>query len=315
MNPTLPDLAVEFGEAADKAFAALGAVDCARRAEAQPEVRSTEVAVAMAELGVADVAPRTGLDAAAAGAELCRVAGRYAVPYPVAAVLMSTPGTNIPMAVAEPGRWRVDHGDLFDGWLLTDVDGRACAAHPASAPLGSKLGPFVTSLTPGAPGLAPSLLDASLWMTLSAWRVLGTAERCLELAVEHVTDRVQFGQHLADFQAVQFQLADAAVAVDGLRELSRFTLWRLFSDPATARADALALRLGALDAARAVIRTSQQLHGAAGLCDEYDVSVLARHIQPELRLPFGAERTATEMFAAVKREGFEALFPHGGGRG
>lgn len=314
MNPVLPELAAEFGEAADKAFAALGAVDCARRAEAQPEVRANEVAAAMADLGAADVAPRTGLDAAAAAAELCRVAGRYAVPYPVAAVLMGDPETGTPLAVAEPGRWRVDHGDLFDDWLVVDLDGRACTARPASVPLGSKLGPFVTSLSPDARRLPPSLIDASLWMTLAAWRVLGTTERCLELAVEHVSDRVQFGQRLAEFQAVQFQLADAAVGVDGLRELSRFTLWRLFSDPAAARADALALRLAALDTARAVIRTSQQLHGAAGLCDEYDVSVLARHIQPDLRLPFGAERTASEMFAAVKSVGFEALFPHGGGR-
>ena len=41
--------------------------------------------------------------------------------------------------------------------------------------------------------------------------------------------------------------------------------------------DALALRVHAIDVARAVLRTCQQLHGAAGVCDEYDISVLTRH--------------------------------------
>jgi alkylation response protein AidB-like acyl-CoA dehydrogenase len=90
-------------------------------------------------------------------------------------------------------------------------------------------------------------------------------------------------------------------------------LWRLFADPDGALSDALALRLQALDVATAVFRTTQQLHGAAGLCDEYDVSVLCRHTQADLRLPFGSERTATELFAAVEGAGFAGLFPHGGG--
>ena len=63
--------------------------------------------------------------------------------------------------------------------------------------------------------------------------------------------------------------------------------------------------------ARSVLRTCQQLHGAAGVCDEYDISVLARHIQPALRLPFGAERTATELADAIDADGFVGLFPHG----
>jgi alkylation response protein AidB-like acyl-CoA dehydrogenase len=103
---------------------------------------------------------------------------------------------------------------------------------------------------------------------------------------------------------VQFALADAAVAVAGLRELAHFTLWR------TTVADALALRVHALDVARAVLRTAQQLHGAAGVCDEYDVSVLTRMVQPALRLPWGAERTAEALAAAIARDGFDGLFEH-----
>ena len=127
--------------------------------------------------------------------------------------------------------------------------------------------------------------DVALHLTLTAWQVLGTADRAVELAVEHVNGRIQFGKPISAFQAVQFQLADAAVAVAGLRELAHFTLWRLDAAPDEALADVLALRVHALDVARAVLRACQQLHGAAGVCDEYDISVLARHVQPALRLP------------------------------
>ena len=148
--------------------------------------------------------------------------------------------------------------------------------------------------------------------------MLGTADRALELAVEHVTGRVQFGKPIAAFQSVQFTLADTAVAVAGLRELAHFTLWRLADAagaPGAALGDALALRVHALDVARSTLRTAQQLHGAAGVCDEYDVSVLTRMVQPALRLPWGAERTAAELSAAVRRDGFVGLFDHGGAAG
>lgn len=305
MNPTLPEVAVEFGAAAAKVFDHLGGVDCARRAELQPDVRGAEIEPALKELGTDDLDPRADLDAAAAAAELCRRAGRVGLPYPlVGALLRDGDGRFATLGS------RTDHGDLCPTWRVVDLEGGSKEAR-AGARLASKLGPFVTDLTAGA-GLDPSTsLEVALLLTLPCWRVLGTVERALELAVEHVRDRVQFGQALAEFQAVQFQLADAAVGVEGQRELARFTLWRTFVDPDGALVDALALRLHALDSARAVLRTSQQLHGAAGLCDEYDVSVLARHIQPDLRLPFGAERTAEELFAATARLGFDSLFPQG----
>lgn len=184
------------------------------------------------------------------------------------------------------------------------------AAAPAGTPLGSRLGPFVTDLTLGEPS-GDHAVDVLHHLTLSACRVLGTVDRAVELAVEHVTSRVQFGKPLSAFQAVQFQVADASVAVAGLRELSHFTLWRLHLDPDGALPDVLALRVHALDVARAVLRTCQQLHGAAGVCDEYDVSVLARHVQPALRLPWSAERTVAHLSSAIREHGFEGLFEHG----
>ncbi len=317
MNPALPEEAAQFGAAAEKAFTAAGGVDLARRAEVDPQLRTGPVAQALEGLGVDELDPRTDLDTAAAAAELCRNAGRVVLPYPLVAVLLRDPA-GLPFALVPDDHGRANHADLFATWRVAPLKGAAALATPTGARLASKLGPFVTDLVvtdlavgERRPDRAAGA-DATWQLVLTGWWILGTTERAVELAVDHVQGRLQFGQPLARFQAVQFQLADAVVAVDGLRELCRFTLWRLFADPAAAPVDALALRLHALEVARTVLRTSQQLHGAAGLCDEYDISVLYRHVQPDLRLPFGATRTATELAGAVPELGFAGLFAHGG---
>jgi len=310
VNPVLPEEAVEFGASASRAFAALGGVDAARRAEETPSLRAGEVAEAMVALGIDELDPRADPDTLAAAAALCEAAGRVALPYPLPSVLLRD-GSGLPFAVVPDTHCRVDHGDLFGGWRVATLDGTATTASSDGAALGSRLGPFVADLQAGD-ALPPARDDVALHLTLTAWHVLGTADRAVELAVDHVRTRMQFGKPLAAFQAVQFQLADAAVAVAGLRELAHFTLWRLADAPTTALADVLALRVHALDVARSVLRTGQQLHGAAGVCDEYDISVLARHVQPALRLPCSAERTVAELAAVVERDGFDGLFPHGG---
>jgi hypothetical protein len=309
VNPLLPDEALEFGAAATKAFAALGGVDAARRAEDEPSVRSGEVAGALAALGIDGLDPREGGESLAAAAALCEAAGRVALPYPVPSALLRD-GDGRPFAVVPDGLARVDHGDLFPEWRVASIATGGHLAGATGSRLGTRLGPFVTDLTLGGPA-DNTHEEPQLHTALTAWSVLGTVERAIELAVEHVKDRVQFGKPIAAFQAVQFMLADCSVAAAGLRELATFTLWRL-DGPSEARPDQLALRLHSIDVARQVLRTCQQLHGAAGVCDEYDISVLTRMVQPALRLPWSAERTAALLADAIQRDGFDGLFPHGG---
>ncbi|MFZ6003331.1 MAG: acyl-CoA dehydrogenase family protein [Actinomycetota bacterium] len=322
MNPCLPEEATAFGAAAGRAFADLGGVDAARRAEEAPERRRAEIEPALRALGIDDLDPRADADTLAAAAALCEAAGRVALPYPLPAVLLRDPALHdgAPFAVVPDDRLRVDHGDLFDEWRLAVVAGPTALASPKDGVLGSRLGPFVADLV-ATGDTAPvgseqsAATDIALHLALSAWQVLGTVDRAVELAVDHVSSRIQFGKPLSAFQAVQFQLADAAVAVAGLRELAQFTIWRLSLAPSEALVDSLALRVHAIDVARAVLRTTQQLHGAAGVCDEYDISVLARHVQPAIRLPLSAERTAALLADGIQQHGFEGLFPHGAAHG
>lgn len=320
MNLDMPDVAVEFGEAARRALTDAGGIELARRAELDATVRSAVVGALLDTLGAFDLDLRdrahpdgAGLDVALAAGQLCRVAGRVALPYPIASVLASPEGLKQPVVVVDPGLPRADHGDLFPRWRLLGLDGASWPGAPSGGGLGTQLGPFVVDLRRGPAsedddGVA---FAAALVLTLEAWRVLGTLERALELTTAHVTNREQFGGPLARFQAVQFQVADATVGVRALRELAAFTMWRLYAAPLDRRVDALALRVHALERAQQVLRTCHQLHGAIGFCDEHDLSVLSRHIQPQLRLPAGVEATTERLLAAVDELGFASLFGEG----
>jgi Acyl-CoA dehydrogenase, C-terminal domain len=315
MNLELPQTAIEFGDAAARAFSGAGDVDVARGAEARPETRRDVVARLLDRLGVGDMQVTDDLDTALAGGELCRVAGRCALPYPVASVLAGGPNRP-PVAVVDPALPRADHGDLFPRWRLVTIGGTMWKGRPAGGPLGTVLGPFVVDMhvdaVPGGSSNGDGAhVDMPALLTLGAWQILGTLERALELAVAHVNARHQFGRPLARFQAVQFQIADATVAVQSLRELARFTMWRLWAAPLDRLVDALALRAHALESAQAVLRTCHQLHGALGFCDEHDLSILSRHAQPWLRLGGGLEATTEHLMAAIDQSGFESLFDRG----
>ncbi len=308
MDPALPGVATEFADAVERTVKALGGVDVARRAEMDPSIRTTEVMAMLERLGVPDIDPRADVESALVAGELCRIAGRYVLPFPIVGYVMARPGDGSPAVLASEPPLRAEHGDLFERWLVHDLSGAAGTATPSGKRIGARLAPFTTDLARQGAGRRDHGPEVQYLYALWASYLLGVSERALELAVAHVKDRVQFGRPLAAMQSVQFQVADATVAVDGLRELARFALWRVASTPATALPDALAARLQAVETAQSVLRLAQQLHGAAGLCDEYDISILVRHVQPALRLPVGSDAMPKMLLGAIRTYGFESLF-------
>jgi hypothetical protein len=303
----LPDVAVDFGASAHGAFVAAGGVDLSRRVEADPTLRTSMVGRMLAELGALDLRLGEGIESDFAAGELCRVAGRVALPYPLAATLSSADEDGRPLGLVATDLPRVDHASQFPEWRVATLDGASSwYASAKSEPLGARLGPFVNDVQLTSPDLGPT--DPSGFLTLSSWQLLGTVERALELVVAHVTSREQFGKPLSALQSVQFQVADVAVAVHSLRELCSFTLWRLSVDAPGHLVDALALRVHALETSVAALRACHQLHGAIGLCQEHDLSVLNRHAQAALRLPMGLEDTTEHLLAAIATSGFDSLF-------
>jgi hypothetical protein len=306
MNTALSADVVAFADSARHSLTRLGGVDLALRAEGDRSLREP-VGRALAALGAFELDVRGELDEFLAASQLCRVAGSVALPWPVVDQLMSVDGASL--ALVSPASPRVDHGDLGGDWLGADLDGGAWSLTVGAPSARAKLGPFLVpvSLADGRPPVPAD--DIARHLVLGSWRILGSIEAALGQVVEHVGARKQFGQALAEFQAVRFAIADASVALRGLEELAKFTTWRLAAAPAAqAHTDACALRLFAVDTAVSVLRTCHQMLGAVGFCDEHDVSVLDRHLQPLLRLPLSAEGLALRLVPAVEAHEFETLY-------
>jgi hypothetical protein len=305
VKTALPQDISDFSAVAAKRLARLGGPQAALRAEADDGIRDAARA-ALSEVGAFELDARSASDDLLAAAVLCQAAGAAALPYPLVEELLSIDGARL--ALVNPEAPRVDHGDLPGEWTAADLDGTRYPLQLGSR-TNAKLGPFLVAASLGAPDGTVPAADVNLHLVLGSWRILGAMQRSLQIVTEHVRARIQFGKPLADFQAVRFAVADASVAVRGLHELAKYTICRPESLPVQVHsADALVLRFKAADTARQVLRTSHQLLGALGFCDESDVSVLDRHTQPLIRLPLGAEALALRLIPDVRDGYLETLF-------
>jgi hypothetical protein len=301
----LPQDIGDFADVAAARLAKLGGPPAARLAETDDAVRDA-ARTALTEVGAFDLDVRSGPDDLLAAAVLCQSAGATVLPYPLVEELLAVDGARL--ALVNPDAPRIDHGDLAGKWIAADLDGNRYSPRPGSR-TAAKLGPFLVPASLSPPDGTIPAGDINLHLVLGSWRILGAMQQSLRIVTDHVRARVQFGKPLADFQAVKFAVADAAVAVRGLHELAKFSVARPESTPLAVRsADALVLRLKASDTARQVLRTSHQLLGALGFCDESDVSILDRHTQPLIRLPLGADALALRLTRDVPSGALETLF-------
>ena len=305
MKTALPEDIAEFSAVATKRLVRFGGPQAALQAETEDRLRQ-DARTALSDLGAFDLDVRSSPDDLLAAAVLCQAAGATALPYPLVEELMAIDGARL--ALVNPEAPRIDHGDLAGDWIAADLDGTRYQVQPSSR-TAAKLGPFLVPATVGPPDGTVPAADVDLHLTLGSWRIVGAVQQCLEITRQHVVARMQFGKPLADFQAVRFTVADAAVASRGLHELAKYTISRFESVPAQVRsADALILRLKAGETARLVLRAAHQLLGALGFCDESDVSVLDRHTQPLIRLPVSTEVLAMRLLPGIRDGGFETLF-------
>ena len=114
------------------------------------------------------------------------------------------------------------------------------------------------------------------WQALMAAACAGLAARAIEIGVDYVMGRRQFGVPVGSFQAVQHGLAEAAVRTEGGRLLAHRAAWALDAGrPDGRRLAAMALVFCAEEARFAADR-SLQYHGGYGYSAEYDVQLYYR---------------------------------------
>jgi alkylation response protein AidB-like acyl-CoA dehydrogenase len=108
---------------------------------------------------------------------------------------------------------------------------------------------------------------------------LGAARSCYERARRHLLERRQFGRPLAEFQALQFRLADMATDL----EAARLMVWRAAAkldrgDADATLACAMAKRL-ATDVAFQVCNDALQLHGGYGYIKDFEIERYLRDVR------------------------------------
>jgi alkylation response protein AidB-like acyl-CoA dehydrogenase len=108
---------------------------------------------------------------------------------------------------------------------------------------------------------------------------IGGAQFCLDRTVEYMKERKQFGSRLADFQALQFRIADYATELDAARLLlHRAAVAIGDGEPAATRLAAEAKRL-TTDTGFEVVNGCLQLHGGYGYLRDHPIERVLRDVR------------------------------------
>ncbi len=103
-----------------------------------------------------------------------------------------------------------------------------------------------------------------------AAQAAGIAQGAFEAALKYSKERLAFGHPIAEFQAIQFMLADMSTEIDAARLLTRKAAWKQDTG-ARFSMDAAMAKLFASEMATRVAHKAIQIHGGNGYSREYPV--------------------------------------------
>ena len=109
-------------------------------------------------------------------------------------------------------------------------------------------------------------------------RSIGVARRLIELCREHAQIRVQFGKAIAEFQAVQWMLADMATELYAMKTMVYDAAWRL-DQGARDRARAGMVKLFCTEAVGRIADRAVQIHGGMGYMEEGPIESVYREVR------------------------------------
>ncbi len=104
-------------------------------------------------------------------------------------------------------------------------------------------------------------------------RLIGQAERALEMMCRRAASRVAFGRAIADQTVTQERIANARIMIDQTRLLVLHAAWKMdIAGNKAAKADIAMIKVAAPTMACQVIDWAMQAHGAAGVCDDFQLA-------------------------------------------
>ena len=107
-------------------------------------------------------------------------------------------------------------------------------------------------------------------------QALGIAQGALDAAVAYIKQRRQFGKRIADFQGIQFMVADMAMRIEAARHLVYAAAARAERDEPDLTFTSAAAKVFASDTAMAVTTDAVQLFGGYGFTKDFPVERMMR---------------------------------------
>ncbi len=180
-------------------------------------------------------------------------------------------------------------GHGADVVVLIDDDGARLVESPAAEPLRA-IDPTRRFATVRGDGEALSPEVADRLRAAVAAEVVGVCQRALEMTLDYVKDRKQFGVPVGSFQAVAHRCAQMLLHTESVRSTAYYAAWAADAEPQRLGEAAALAAAAAATAAREVPASAIQAHGGIGFTWEADVHWLYKRGEVDRALLGGAKR-------------------------
>ncbi|MBH3431235.1 acyl-CoA dehydrogenase family protein [Pseudomonas alkylphenolica] len=273
-----------------------------------PDLRNKIAAQGLTALSVPDAEGGLGMDDVA-WALMTQELGYYAIPdsladtayvatgllasltaeHPARRLLPRIAEGSVRLAISHPVNPLVSDAQLAEVLILIDGDdihvvprSQVDVLHQPSIDASRRLGQVTwnpTAATCVASGVLGRTLQAQLLDrgALSvAGQLLGLAQRMLDLSVDYVAQRKQFGKPIGSFQAVKHHLADVARAIEQAKPVLYRAAHGLAQGDANASVWVSQARLACCEASWVAARKGIQVHGAMGYTWEVDLQMFMK---------------------------------------
>jgi acyl-CoA dehydrogenase len=131
-------------------------------------------------------------------------------------------------------------------------------------------------------------------------RVIGVAERALELMCRRAAERETWGRLLADRSITQERIAKSRIEIDMCRLLVMKAAWKMDTvGNKEARQEIAMIKVAAPNMALEVIDRALQLHGGAGMSDDFPIAYMAAHTRA-MRLFDGPDEVHRQQIARLE---------------
>jgi acyl-CoA dehydrogenase len=109
-------------------------------------------------------------------------------------------------------------------------------------------------------------------------RAVGQAQRLLEMALDYSRQRIAFGRPIAEYQAIQWMLADSAVEIEQVKWLVLNAAWKA-DQGGDARHEASIAKLAGAGMIWRVVDRVMQIHGGMGYTKEMPIERVMRDVR------------------------------------